>query len=159
MNVPGPTLSRRRLFALAAAGAAAVTVSPALAACTTTGTGSDGPDPLIALARRARADTAVIAAAIAADPGLAERLAPLRSARTDHAAALDREIQRLDPQARASSTAPPAAPPAADLPAVRTAIEDAAREAQGLVGGIGVERVGLVAAITACCTTYAAVLT
>jgi hypothetical protein len=158
VNVPGPTLSRRRLFALAAAGAAAVTVSPALAACTTTGTGSDGPDPLIALARRARADTAVIAAAIAADPGLAERLAPLRSARTDHAAALDREIQRLDPQARAS-TAPPAAPRTADLPAVRTAIEDAAREAQGLVGGIGVERVGLVAAITACCTTYAAVLT
>jgi hypothetical protein len=158
VNVPGPTLSRRRLFALAAAGAAAVTVSPALAACTTTGTGSDGPDPLIALARRARADTAVIAAAIAADPELTERLDPLRSARTDHASALDREIQRLDPQAR-PSTAPPTAPRTADLPAVRTAIEDAAREAQGLVGGIAVERVGLVAAITACCTTYAAVLT
>lgn len=158
MSVPGPKLSRRRLLALAAAGAAAVTVSPALAACTGSGTGSDGPDPLIALAQRARADTALVTAAIAADPALTDRLDPLRSARTDHATALDREIQRLDPQARASA-APAAAPRTADLPAVRTAIQDAAREAQGLVGGIAVERVGLVAAITACCTTYSAVLT
>ncbi|MCW0214578.1 MAG: hypothetical protein OJJ54_14560 [Pseudonocardia sp.] len=154
---PGrPTLGRRRFLALAATGAAALAASPVLAACTSTD-GTEGPDPLIALARRARADAALVGAAIAADPRLTDRLDPLRAARTDHATALDREIQRLNPKA-APSAAPATAPPKADLAAVRTAVQDASREAQGLVAGIAVERVGLVAAITACCTTYAAVL-
>jgi ribosomal protein S2 len=84
-------VTRRR--ALAVLGLAGLAV-PVLAGCTTS-TASEGPDPLIPLADRARADVALVTAAIGADPALTDRLDPLRSARTDHATALQAEIDRL----------------------------------------------------------------
>jgi hypothetical protein len=131
---------------------------PALAACTTS-PADEGPDPLIPLADRARADAALVTAAITADPALTDRLDPLRSARNDHATALQAEIDRL---AGAETPSPPAAAQAptgpVDLSAVRQAADAAAREATGLVATLPTGRVGLVGSLAACCATYAAVL-
>src|SRR5215217_2584857 len=68
----------------------------------------DRPDPLVALADAARADAALAAAVIAADPTVAARIDPLRAARTEHAAALDAEIVRVGgvPSTATPSTAP-----------------------------------------------------
>lgn len=148
-------VTRRR--ALAVLGLAV----PVLAACTTS-PADDGPDPLIPLAERARADAALVTAAITADPALTPRLDPLRSARNDHAAALQAEIDRLaGPQSSATATPAPAPAPTGpvDLAAVRQALDAAAREATGLVATLPTGRVGLVGSLAACCATYAAVLT
>ncbi|GEL17842.1 hypothetical protein [Pseudonocardia asaccharolytica] len=153
---PGPALSRRRLLALAALAPAGIA---ALGGCSAMATGSGRPDPLIALADQARADAALVAAAIAAKPALADRLELVRAARAEHAAALDTEVARLDPAA-SSTPAPPPTP--SGTPPTLTAVTDAltasAGAATGLVAALPVERVGLVAAVAACCATHAVVL-
>jgi hypothetical protein len=147
-------VSRRR--ALAVLGLAVPTLT-VLAGCTTSAADA-GPDPLIPLADRARADVALVTAAITADPALADRLDPLRSARTDHATALQAEIDRLAGAETPSTPAPAPAPTGpVDLPAVRQSLDAAAREATGLVGTLPTGRVGLVGSLAACCATYAAV--
>jgi hypothetical protein len=151
----GAVLSRRRLLA------GLLLLPPALAACSLGGSADDGPDPLIALAAAARADAALAAAAVAATPALADRVDPLRAARTEHAAALDAEVARLDPDATATPT-PPAAPPArtgtVTLAQLREALSASGKAAAAVVLVAPAERVGLVASVAACCTTYAAVL-
>lgn len=157
-----PELTRRSLLRLTLVAGTAAVAAPALAGllagCSSTRQ-SDGPDPLIALADRARADVALITAAVAARPALAAALTPLQEARTEHAAALEREIARVDP-ARASSAPAPAPAPAAgaDLAAVQAAAQEAAVQAGGLVVAAPAARVGLVAAIAACCATYSELL-
>jgi hypothetical protein len=156
-------VDRRRLlrWALLAPPAAA-----ALAGCTGRGERDDGPDPLIALADAARADAALVTAAVTADAGLSARLAPLRDARTAHAAALDAEVARLAGRpaapAAAPSAAPTAAPSAGTTPVTAARVRDALtvsrRAAEALVPGLPVERVGLVASVAACCATYAGLL-
>lgn len=151
---PPRPLSRRRL--LVALGLTPV----ALAGCGLAG-GDDGPDPLLALAAAARADAALGAAVVAAQPALAERVDPLVAARTEHAAALDAEVRRLAPDAGPPDAAADAAPAPAGAPtlaALRTALDAAAAAAADTALGLPVERVGLVAAVSACCATYAAVL-
>ncbi|MFC5993154.1 hypothetical protein ACFQE5_02890 [Pseudonocardia hispaniensis] len=154
----GPAFSRRRLLVLAALVPAAVA---ALASCSATASGSQRPDPLIALADQARADAALAAAAIAAKPALTNRLEPVRAARAEHAAALDTEISRLDPAAPSTPPGPPSAAPGPQQPTLAAVIEalgGSAKAASDLVATVPVERVGLVAAVAACCSTYVAVL-
>jgi hypothetical protein len=147
-------VSRRRALAVLGLGAAV----PVLAACTTSAA-DEGPDPLIPLAERARADTALVTAAITAEPALTAQLDPLRSARADHADALQKEIDRLAGDA-ASTATPAPAPPATpvDRAAVRDAVDAATREATGLVASVPSERAGLVGSIAACCAAYSAIL-
>ena len=176
-----PTLDRRRVLQLMLALPAAATVVAGCSGATTDR--DDRPDPLIALADAARADAALAAAVIAADPTVVTRIDPLRAARTEHAAALDAEIVRVggvpstavpsaaaaagsaDPTARAgaagtgtatSGTAAPA--PAVTVARVREAVAASQRGAAALVPDLPPERVGLVASVAACCATYAAVL-
>jgi hypothetical protein len=133
-------------------------VPPALAGCSLGAeAGSDGPDPLIALADAARADAALAAAAVVADPELAEALTPLVDARTAHAAALDAEVARLDPDRPAPG---PPAPPASEpgRTEVQRAVLASSRAAADVALGLAAERVGLVASVAACCSTYAEVL-
>lgn len=151
-------VSRRRLMV------GLLLVPPALAGCSLGSSAKDAaPDPLIALAAAARADAAMAAAAAAAHPQLAERVAPLRAARTDHAAALDAEVARLDPT-RASATPTPTpnavAPPAGGvaLTTLRDAVLASGRAAATAALTLPAARVGLVASVAACCATYAAVL-
>jgi hypothetical protein len=94
---------------------------------------------------------------IAATPDLAVRVAPLRDARTEHAAALDAEVAR---QARRSTPpAPPrAATGAATLDALRRSVAAAGESARQAALDSDARRVGLVASVAACCTTYAAQL-
>lgn len=152
-------LPRRRVLA-------ALALAPVLGACSLLDPAADpGPDPLIALADAARVDAALATAVTAADPGLAERVDPLAAARTEHAAALDAEIARRRVNERSGDeTAPTPAPvpPPADpggLAGLRTAIEASAAAAAAATLDLPAERVGLVASISACCATYAAVLT
>ncbi|MCW2721873.1 hypothetical protein [Pseudonocardia sp.] len=153
----GSGLSRRRMLA------GLLLVPPALAGCSFGGSARDTePDPLIALADAARADVALITAAGAADPKIAESIAPLRAARTDHAAALDAEVARLDPTRTTAAHAPTPAPaPTTGTPtlrAVRDAVKASASAAATAVLTLPAERVGLVASVSACCATYAAAL-
>lgn len=156
---PPARIPRRRVLA------GALLAVPALAGCSLTGGGADEPpDPLIALADAARADAALAAAAIAATPALAERVQPLVDARTAHAAALDAEVARLDPERTASPTpGPTPAPPrpaAGDaLAGVRAAVDASGKAAAAAALDLPAERIGLVASVAACCATYAAVLT
>ena len=169
-----PTLDRRRVLQLMLALPAAATVVAGCSGATTDR--DDRPDPLVALADAARADAALAAAVIAADPTVAARIDPLRAARTEHAAALDAEIVRVGgvPSTATPSTAPavgtagPTAPagatgtaapaPAATVARVREAVAASQRGAAELVPDLPAERVGLVASVAACCATYAAVL-
>jgi hypothetical protein len=140
-------LSRRQVLA------GLLLLPPAVAGCgLVTASGPTEPDPLIALADAARAD-----AALAADPALAEALQPLVDARNQHAAALDAEVARLDPD-RPTPTPPP---PAAGRPGraeVQRAVLASGRAAGDVALGLPPERVGLVASVAACCSTYAEVL-
>ena len=169
-----PTLDRRRVLQLMLALPAAATVVAGCSGATTDR--DDRPDPLVALADAARADAALAAAVIAADPTVAARIDPLRAARTEHAAALDAEIVRVGgvpstatpSMAPAVGTARPAAPadatgtaapaPVATVARVREAVAASQRGAAELVPDLPAERVGLVASVAACCATYAAVL-
>jgi hypothetical protein len=140
-------------------GVVAAVGGPVLAACSRSAA-DDAPDPLVPLAARARTDVALVTAAITADPALTPRLDPLRSARSDHAAALEEEIARTAGVTTTPAPAPTTAAPAApvDLAAVRQAVDQAAQEASQLVTTISAERVGLVSAVSVCCATYSVVL-
>jgi hypothetical protein len=144
--------------------AGALLAVPALAGCSLTGGADEPPDPLIALADAARSDAALATAAIAATPALADRVQPLVDARTAHAAALDAEVNRLDPERTTTTPAPTPAPtrPAAGgdaLARVREAVDASAKTAAAVALDLSADRVGLVASVAACCATYAAVLT
>jgi hypothetical protein len=145
--------SRRRVLA------GLLLLPPAVAGCALgRAAGPTEPDPLIALADAARADAALAAAAVAADQGLAAALQPLVDARTQHAAALEAEITRLDPD---RPTLAPAPPPPTTRPGrteVQRAVLASSKAAGQVVLGLPPERVGLVASVAACCSTYAEVL-
>ena len=155
--VEGRLIGRRRILALAVPVAAVV-----LGGCAAPDRPDDRPDPLVALADAARADAALAAAAVAADPALAARLGPLRAARTEHATALDAEVVRLGgtaaPPASAAAVVTTTPAPPVTLARVRAAVAASHVGAAELVEDLPADRVGLVAAVAACCATYAAVL-
>jgi hypothetical protein len=110
----------------------------------------------------ARADAALAAAVIAATPDLAGRVGPVRDARTEHAAALDAEVAR-----QAGTTTAPGTPPstaaaarsgAATVDGLRRSVGAAADAAGQVAMTADARRVGLVASVAACCTTYAVAL-
>src|SRR5438046_821437 len=87
-GMAGQAVTRRPVLA-------ALLLGPLLAACAPPRTTQVAvPDRLIGLAAAARTDAALAAAVIAAAPDLAGRVAPLRDARTQHAAALEAEVAR-----------------------------------------------------------------
>jgi hypothetical protein len=152
--IPRSGLTRRRVLA------GALLAVPALAGCSLGGT-DDPPDPLIALADAARSDAALAGAVVAAAPNLAERVRPLADARLAHAAALDAEVSRIDPERTVIPT--PAPVPTSGLAKdglarVRSAAQAAGTAAAAAALTLPVERVGLVASVAACCATYAEVL-
>ncbi len=152
---PDPSVTRRRLLI------GLLLVPPAVSACALVSPGRDTPgDPLIGLADAARADAALAAAAIVADRSLADRVQPLVDARSEHALALDTEVQRL--RAGRPSTSP-SPPPVPTQPVTLARVREAARAASAAAAAVAldlpVDRVGLVASVSACCAGYAAVLT
>lgn len=145
--------SRRRVLA------GLLLLPPAVAGCALGRTaGPTEPDPLIALADAARADAALAAAAVAADRGLATALQPLVDARTQHAAALDAEVARLDPDRPTPAPAPPPSTARPGRTEVQRAVLASGRAAGEVALALPPERIGLVASVAACCGTYAEVL-
>jgi hypothetical protein len=132
--------------------------APVLAGCAARSADA-GPDPLIPLLTRARSDAALVTAVLTVEPSLTGRLDPLRSARSDHATALEQEIARVAGTATPVPVpAPATSQPGVNLDAVRRAVADAAKEAAGLVGTVPNARAGLVGSVAACCAAYSAVL-
>ena len=146
-------VSRRRVLA------GLLLLPPAVAGCALgRAAGPTEPDPLIALADAARADAALARAAVTADQGLAAALQPLVDARTQHAAALDAEVARLDPDHPTPAPAPPPSTARPNRTEVQRAVLASGRAAGEVALGLPPERVGLVASVAACCGTYAEVL-
>ncbi|MDI2028428.1 hypothetical protein QFW96_07390 [Saccharopolyspora sp. TS4A08] len=142
-----------------------IAAAPAVAALTACGTGSDEPDQLLPLAAAAKADAALADAIARTHSGLAETARELAAARTAHATALQREIDRLAPRDPedppsvpdpAPKKAPSSASAAAD--ALRTAAREGQQQAANLVPGLPGYRAGLVASISAGCACLQEVL-
>ncbi|MFI6101491.1 hypothetical protein ACIA8G_38605 [Lentzea sp. NPDC051213] len=142
------SVSRRRvLFAVAAA--------PLAVACTTKPPPPPPPDPLSALAAQARAD-AVLATTLTTVPVAAE----IAKARETHARLLQAEVDRERPPL--SSTVPPVptTPPTPPDPlaALRTALDDAVRDASMVVASLPAYRAGLAGSVAAGCASLREVL-
>lgn len=161
MELPRASLSvleRRRVLRLFAA-APAVAV---LAACSTE---AEEPDQLLPLATAAKADAALASAIARTHSGMAETARELAAARTAHATALQREIDRVaprDPEDPPSvpDPAPKRAPSSADAAAdaLRTAMRQGQQQAADLVPGLPGYRAGLVASVSAGCASLQEVL-
>jgi hypothetical protein len=156
-----PRLPRRPvLFGLAAV--ATVPSAGLVAGC------GGEPDPLEALAARARSDAALIDSILALPPlsaALSSRLGPVADARRQHAVALGVELgeSTASTSTPESSSAgdrlgPTHADPDDALAQVRGALDDAARQAGLLVLTLPRRRAALVGSIAACCSAYRAVL-
>jgi len=145
--IPESVSRRRLLFAVAAA--------PLAVACTAEPPPQPPPDPLSALAAQARADAA-LATTLTSVPAAAE----IAKARETHARLLQAEVDRERPPL--SSTAPPVptVPPTPPNPlaALRTALDDAVRDASAVVAKLPTYRAGLVGSVAAGCASLREVL-
>lgn len=147
-------VSRREVLRLGALTALAL---PVLAACTTPEP-PPPPDPLAALAATARADAAAATAIASSDPSLAGQASEIATARTEHAEALQAEVDRERPPA--SSAPPPSepAPPADPKATLVAALTAAEQEAAALVETLPRYRAGLVGSVAAGCAALREVL-
>lgn len=161
MESPSPvgyTMGRRRLLRLAAlAPATAVVVT----GCDTQKRAE--PDPLLALATAARSDAALAQAIARNHSGLSDKASAVAIARTEHARALQREIDRVNPPAPDTPPPPPPAQPAPPSPGdaktvLSEAIRTAQRQASGLVPAAPNYRAGLLGSVSASCASLLEVL-
>ncbi|RRO16142.1 hypothetical protein EIL87_13880 [Saccharopolyspora rhizosphaerae] len=153
-----PVLRRRRALRLFAA-------APAVAVLAACGGEPEEPDQLLPLATAAKADAALANAIARTHSGLAETARELAAARTAHAKALQREIDRVAPRDPedppsvpdpAPRKAPPSANAAAD--ALRTAVRRGQQQSAELVARLPAHRAGLVASVSAGCASLLEVL-
>ncbi|MBY8871034.1 hypothetical protein K7640_04145 [Micromonospora sp. PLK6-60] len=115
------------------------------------------PDPLEPLVAGALDLAARHRAAIAADPGLADRLTPIAEAHEAHAAELRRVIGRTPPSGSPAASA--SAPAGADsLAALRRAEQQGRQAAAQACAAAPAERAALLGSITAARATHAEVL-
>jgi hypothetical protein len=136
-------LSRRRILR---AGALAAVTIPLAAAC---GKGYDeSPDPLVPLLEQAKSDAAAatsLAQSSAKDADVAKQVA---AARTEHAQALQSEVDRLN---RPKSSAKPSDTPSEGVAGLKLRLAAARAQAESLVGTESRYRAGLLASIAGGC--------
>jgi hypothetical protein len=153
---PGPGVTRRQALA-AGGGVAGLT---GLAGC---GLFDDdpgpppAPDPLVPLRDAARTLAATYDRAIAAEPRLRDRLAPIATAHREHAAALDALIGDRAPSAAASG-APAAGAPRTGLADLRAAERAAQKDAAAACRTAPAGRAALVGSIAAARACHAEAL-
>ncbi|MGH3909521.1 MAG: hypothetical protein ACRDRM_01700 [Pseudonocardiaceae bacterium] len=166
-----PRRSRRRVLAAGVAAGTLLVAGPAaLAGCTSSAPPApEQPDPLELPARRAESDAALAQAVATAHPALATAADAFATDRQAHAAALRTELHRVRPSPAPSSptpssSAPPTPTPfpaATDQAEARDALAGAAQAAQDeaarLVPRLPGYRAALLASVTACCASHAAV--
>ncbi|WP_231114975.1 hypothetical protein [Lentzea aerocolonigenes] len=142
------SVSRRRVLL-------AVAVAPLAVACTTEPQKPPPPDPLSALAAQARADAA-LAKTLTTVPGAAE----ISTARETHARLLQAEVDRERPPLSSTAPAAPTAPPTPPDPlaALKTALDEAVRDASAIVATLPSYRAGLVGSVAAGCASLREVL-
>lgn len=122
------------------------------------------PDALAALVEAARSDVKLAEKAARAHPVLAAPSELLTSVRTEHARALQREIDRLDPpDPDEPAPKPPAAPRVPDTAdaaanALREALRNAQEKATDLTPTLSSYRAGLVGSVSASCASLLEVL-
>ncbi|SDJ00655.1 hypothetical protein SAMN05444695_11495 [Rhodococcus triatomae] len=173
--MPGPTaatspcpphrISRRSVLRLTAVVALAGAATSALAGCSS---GEELPDVdlLVAQAEFARRDAAAATAAIAVAPEAAAALTTVATQRTEHAAALDDEIDRAAggsgeepiPGTDGDTGTPPSEAEPATVDEVRALLEQSHRAASDLAVELSGHRAGLLASIAASCHIQRVVL-
>lgn len=125
---------------------------------------SDEPDPLEALADAARTDAALAEVVAQHHPDLAGAAGAVAAARTQHAQALRREIDRANPpdpdappprQPRTPETPSSAKQAKKDLSAT---LREAQRSAGRLVPGLPTHRAGLAGSVSASCASLVEIL-
>lgn len=150
-------LGRRDLLRL-------VALTPVTAALTTAcGSGKQQVDPLEAQAKSAESDAALARAIARAHPDLAGRAGSVASVRAQHATALRREIDRVNPP---DPDKPKPRQPRQNAPAssaqATSAMSGRLRDTQGkaaqLVPGLPAYRAGLVGSVSASCAGLQEVL-
>jgi hypothetical protein len=125
--------------------------------------GPPPPDPLVDMAARARSDAASAAAVAKTVPAVAAGAKAVAAVRTQHATALQKEVDRARPPASSTKAPPPEAKkPPANGPAARKSLVDALtaaeQEAAKLVPTVERYRAGLVGSIAASCASLREVL-
>jgi hypothetical protein len=142
----------------------AVALPLVLASCTSTPTTPPAPDPLAELAGQARADANAADAIAKAVPPLAAAAGEVSTARSAHALALQKEVDRERPPIgsstpRPETSAPPApADPAAAKTALVTALSAAEQRIGELIGTVPRYRAGLLGSVAAGCASLREVL-
>jgi hypothetical protein len=140
------------------AGVSLAVAGPVLAGCTSTPEAPPPPDPLAALAERARADAAAADSIATSVPSLAGPAGEVAKARSEHAVVLRREVDRERPPA---SSAPPSASPGVTPPSAPAAakaqlleaLKAAEQQAADLVASVPRYRAGLVGSVAASCAS------
>jgi hypothetical protein len=137
---------------------------PVLASCTAAPAPPPPPDPLAELAARARSDAAAASTIAAAVPGLAGAAGEVAKARTEHAVALQREVDRERPPrsgapASPETSASPAPPdPAAAKTALVAGLTAAEQRIGELITSVPRYRAGLLGSVAAGCASLREVL-
>jgi hypothetical protein len=133
-----------------------------LAACTTAPPPPPPPDPLAELAATARADAATATAVAAAVPALAAAATAIGTARSEHAAALQREVDRAQPPKPSTSSSAPSPPAPVDPATAKTtlvnALTAAEKRAGELITSVSRYRAGLLGSVAAGCASLREVL-
>lgn len=144
-----------RLFALTPVAAAAIS------ACST---GAKEPDELAALVRAARSDAKLAQEIARSHADLSNTATLVASTRTEHARALQREIDRVDPPDPDDPADPaPATPKNASSSgeatnALREALRSAQEKSAGITPSLPTYRAGLVGSVSASCACLLEVL-
>lgn len=141
------------------AGLAALVAVPLTAAAgCTSDPGQKAPDVLEPLAKQARQDAADANAIATAVPDLAEPATAIAKGRTEHATALQAEIDRLNPPppgqkppAAAAANAPKSA--SAAKKKLQTAMTKGQQQAAALVASVPRNRAGLLGSVSAGCAS------
>jgi hypothetical protein len=142
--------------------AALVPVFLGVTACTEEPEKPPPPDPLADLAAQARADAALATLVATGTPALAAQATEIAQARTEHATALQAEVDRARPPVSSSaSTSPTPAPeaPADPTAALVDALTAAEQQAAALVPTVPRHRAGLLGSVAAGCASLRVVLT
>ncbi|PPK67423.1 hypothetical protein V5P93_005545 [Actinokineospora auranticolor] len=152
---PTPVSVSRRVLLLS-------TLATGLVACTPTPASPPPPDPLAALAARARADAALASAIASATPALAGVAEEVAKVRGEHAAVLQKEVDRERPPKPSSSAAPTttAAPTVPSNPkaALAEGLKGASDEASEVAVAVPRHRAGMVGSVAAGCVSLLEVL-
>ncbi|MDR7300648.1 hypothetical protein [Haloactinomyces albus] len=158
----GAPFGRRAILRVAAL----LPVTATLTIGCTASSQTEEPDPLEAVVTRARSDAELARAVEQAHPDLADEATAVASIRTEHARALQQEIDRVNPPDPEATTSAPLPPPASPAPqtaeeataTLKRTLREAQRQAADMVPRLPPYRAGLTGSISASCASLQEIL-